>query len=127
MKKVGILLVYKPRVDISVLSTEKPTADLTDISKLQIHMEQGETLRQEMTKIVAEAWQTHEPDLQVDLHVSHTHEHIPEMRNLSTRGVYVFEDKTFQWREIKLTPTCISCNNKQSAMKLKQHFERPNI
>ena len=77
--------MYKPRVDISVLSTEKPAADLTDISKLQILMEQVQTLRREMSKIVAETWQTHEPDLQVDLDVSHTHKHIPEMGNLSKR------------------------------------------
>ena len=80
--------MYKPRVDISVLSTEKPTADLTDISKLQIHMEQVE-------KIVAEAWQTHEPDLQVDLDVSHTHEHTPEMCKLSERVSVCFCRQNF--------------------------------
>ena len=42
--------MYKPGVDVSVQSTEKPTADLTDISKLKIKMEQLEKLRQDMNK-----------------------------------------------------------------------------
>lgn len=87
--------MYKPRVDISGLSTEKPTADLTDISKLQILMEQVQTLRREMSKIVAETWQTHEPDLQVDLDVSHTHEHTPEMCKLSERVSVCFCRQNF--------------------------------
>ena len=50
--------MYKQGVDVSVQLTEKPTADLTDISKLKIKMEQLEKLRQDMNKIVAQAWQT---------------------------------------------------------------------
>ena len=49
--------MYKPGVAVSVQSTEQPTADLTDISKLKIKMEQLEKLQQDMNKIVAQAFE----------------------------------------------------------------------